>query len=88
MQNLPSCDYFKSLKTVPSVEKCKEMLLKICMLSGCDYIQSVKGVGFKKAIKLVQAHGCDIKLIVSDLLNSGNLTKASSDQYIIDFTRA
>jgi exonuclease-1 len=38
LDDLPKCDLFKGLKPVPSVDRCKEMLLKICMLSGCDYI--------------------------------------------------
>ena len=38
LDDLPRCDLFKAIKPVPCVDRCKEMLLKICMLSGCDYI--------------------------------------------------
>ena len=30
-----------------------DSLLITCILSGCDYIDSIKGIGFKKAHKLV-----------------------------------
>ena len=30
-----------------------DMLLTMCILSGCDYLDSIRGVGFKKAYKLV-----------------------------------
>ena len=35
----------------------EEMLLTACILSGCDYLESIKGIGFKKAIKLVEDAG-------------------------------
>jgi 5'-3' exonuclease len=31
----------------------QDCLLMTCILSGCDYLDSLKGVGFKKALKLV-----------------------------------
>ena len=27
--------------------------LSVCVLAGCDYVASIKGVGIKKAIKMV-----------------------------------
>ena len=33
------------------------MLLTACILSGCDYLDSIKGIGFKRAIKLVDDAG-------------------------------
>jgi exonuclease-1 len=38
----------------------EDMLLTCCIVSGCDYIDSIKGIGFKKAHKLVMEHGNDI----------------------------
>lgn len=32
------------------------MLLVTSILSGCDYLESIKGIGFKKATKLVADH--------------------------------
>ena len=39
----------------------QEMLLITCILSGCDYLDSIKGVGLKKAHRLVYESGSDIK---------------------------
>lgn len=38
-----------------------EMLLITCILSGCDYLESIKGIGFKKAHRLVYENGVDVK---------------------------
>ena len=38
----------------------EDMLLTCCIVSGCDYLESIKGIGFKKAHKLVLEHGNDI----------------------------
>ena len=35
------------------------MLLYACIFSGCDYLDSLKGIGFKKAVKLVEDCGKD-----------------------------
>ena len=32
----------------------KQMLLEMCILSGCDYLQSLPGMGLKKAHALVK----------------------------------
>ena len=36
-----------------------EMLMTVCIMSGCDYLESIKGIGFKKAVKLVDDAGKD-----------------------------
>jgi exonuclease-1 len=36
-----------------------DMLLVTSILSGCDYLDSIKGIGFKKATKLVHDHPVD-----------------------------
>ena len=38
-----------------------DMLLITCILSGCDYLESIKGIGFKKAHRLVYETGMDVK---------------------------
>jgi 5'-3' exonuclease len=52
------------------------MLLTCCILSGCDYIDSIKGIGFKKAQKLVEDSGeentVSINLILIILVSRGN----------------
>lgn len=32
----------------------KQMLLEMCILSGCDYLQSLPGMGLKKAHALIK----------------------------------
>jgi len=34
-----------------------DMLLTACILSGCDYLDSIKGIGFKRAMKLAEDAG-------------------------------
>ncbi len=49
-----------------------EMLLSMCILSGCDYLESIKGIGFKKAHKLVyEADSADIKQILKLIRREG-----------------
>lgn len=48
-----------------------EMLLTLCILSGCDYLESIKGIGFKKAFKLIHEHGDDIAAIMRKLRREG-----------------
>lgn len=46
---------------------CSDMLLKTCILSGCDYLESLKGIGFKKALKLIKDQNGCIEEIVNSL---------------------
>lgn len=48
-----------------------EMLLITCILSGCDYLDSIKGIGFKKAHKLVYEAGADIKSLFRRIRREG-----------------
>lgn len=47
------------------------MLLATCILSGCDYLDSIKGIGFKKAHKIVYECGDDIKNILKKIRREG-----------------
>ena len=49
------------------------MILTMCILSGCDYLDSIKGIGFKKAYKLVHEHGDDIGAILGKIRREGKL---------------
>ncbi len=51
-----------------------EMLLTCCIVSGCDYLESIKGIGFKKAHKLVMECGDDITKILKMVRREGRLT--------------
>ena len=47
------------------------MLLTTCILSGCDYIESIKGIGLKKAHKLVYETGKDVKALLRRIRRDG-----------------
>lgn len=47
----------KKIKQFKSYEN--DMFLIACIFSGCDYLDSIKGIGFKKAVKLVEDAGKD-----------------------------
>ena len=51
-----------------------EMLLTMSILSGCDYLESIKGIGFKKAHRLVFENGSDIKAIFRAIRREGKHT--------------
>lgn len=48
-----------------------ELLLTTCILSGCDYLDSIKGIGFKKAHKLVTEHGRDLNSLIRQIRHEG-----------------
>lgn len=41
---------------------------QMCMLSGCDYLQSVKGMGLKKAHNALKKHADACKVIKSNFV--------------------
>ncbi|KAK3165614.1 hypothetical protein QOZ80_1AG0035490 [Eleusine coracana subsp. coracana] len=41
----------------------RQMLLEMCILSGCDYLPSMPGMGVKRAHALIQKHKCHEKVI-------------------------
>ena len=43
------------------------MFLTMCILSGCDYLESIKGIGLKKAYKMVAENGDNIGAIVDKI---------------------
>jgi exonuclease-1 len=48
-----------------------DMLLTTCILSGCDYLDSIKGIGFKKAHRLVHECGDDVQGILKKIRREG-----------------
>jgi 5'-3' exonuclease len=49
-------------------------------------LESIKGVGFKKAVKLVQTYGDDIKSITQELKKTNS--NIDIESYIEEFSRA
>lgn len=62
-----------------------EMLLKTCILNGCDYCESLKGIGFKTALKLIKEHNGDINEILETLRSKNHPIR---DNYLLEFHRA
>ena len=52
-----------------------------CILSGCDYLDSIKGVGFKKAVKLVQQFGSDVRAICKEVKQNMAQISFDSESY-------
>jgi exonuclease-1 len=48
-----------------------DTFLTLCILSGCDYLESIKGIGFKKAFKLIHEFGDDISAILKKMRREG-----------------
>jgi 5'-3' exonuclease len=63
------------------------MFLNTCILNGCDYLQSAKGVGFKKALKLMKENNGDIPTI-THILDAERCLDVEPKQYLVDFERA
>lgn len=45
-------------KVLEDLEFTREQFIDLCILLGCDYCETIKGVGPVKAIKLIQDHKC------------------------------
>ena len=62
------------------------MLVYTCILSGCDYLDSIKGVGFKTAVRLVQQHGTNLTAILQELARMK--LDVDNAQYTSDFMKS
>uniref|UniRef100_A0A453ME36 XPG-I domain-containing protein n=1 Tax=Aegilops tauschii subsp. strangulata TaxID=200361 RepID=A0A453ME36_AEGTS len=43
-----------------------DQFIDLCILSGCDYCENIKGIGGQRALKLIRQHGC-IEEVVQNL---------------------
>ena len=78
---LPKCGMFTG-----NLEQQQNLLLLTCILSGCDYLESLKGIGFKKAIRYVQQFGTDIRAICNEIKLTG--TSVDVTNYCDEFNKA
>ncbi|CAF4707861.1 unnamed protein product [Rotaria sp. Silwood1] len=62
----------------------------MCILSGCDYLENISGIGLVKAKKIMsRTQVTNIELILKQLpQNLGKLNLRVTDEYIIGFKRA
>jgi exonuclease 1 len=61
-----------------------DMFLKMCILSGCDYLPSIKSIGFKKSHKLFLEFGDNIPEIINKLIEKLPI----DDDYEANFEKA
>jgi exonuclease-1 len=85
LSNLNQCDAFKMPSSKGGKVFDHELLLKTCILNGCDYCESIKGIGFKTALKLIKEHNGDIKRIIENLKYNNNKIR---DTYMQEYQRA
>ena len=58
----------KNLKKVQGLENFDhDLFLTTCIFSGCDYLKSIKGIGFKKATKFVNQAAGSLDMILKKL---------------------
>ncbi len=65
---------FKPFSSDMLLTTCKHILFienVIGILSGCDYLDSIKGIGFKKAHRLVHECGDDVQGILKKIRREG-----------------
>ena len=48
-----------------------EMFLVCCILSGCDYLESIKGIGLKTAHRIISENGSDRQTILKRIRRDG-----------------
>ncbi|XP_042448826.1 flap endonuclease 1-A-like [Zingiber officinale] len=49
---------FQMSKTLEELKLTMEQFIDLCILSGCDYCDSIRGIGGQTALKLIRRHGC------------------------------
>lgn len=61
------------------------MFLTLCILAGCDYLDSLKGIGFKKAYQLVDKYKT-YKGVIHSIRREGKIIVP--EDYEINFVKA
>ncbi|RRT43775.1 hypothetical protein B296_00026341 [Ensete ventricosum] len=49
---------FEVSKILEELKLSMDQFIDLCILSGCDYCNSIKGIGGQTALKLIRQHGC------------------------------
>ena len=50
-------------KALSGLEMSRDQFIDLCILLGCDYLEQIKGIGPKTALKLIREHGTLTKII-------------------------
>ncbi|KQK12287.1 flap endonuclease 1-B [Brachypodium distachyon] len=59
---------FEVPKVLEELGLTMDQFIDLCILSGCDYCENIKGIGGQRALKLIRQHGC-IEEVVQNLNN-------------------
>lgn len=73
----------KNVKEVNLMGFSQDMFLTACIMSGCDYLDSIKGIGFKTACELVRKHK-----IISAILTAISAKYLIPPEYSKNFAKA
>uniref|UniRef100_A0ACD6ABK9 Uncharacterized protein n=1 Tax=Avena sativa TaxID=4498 RepID=A0ACD6ABK9_AVESA len=49
---------FEISKVLEELGLTMDQFIDLCILSGCDYCENIKGIGGQRALKLIREHGC------------------------------
>ncbi|TVU43892.1 hypothetical protein EJB05_03312 [Eragrostis curvula] len=49
---------FELSKVLEELGLTMDQFIDLCILSGCDYCENIKGIGGQRALKLIRQHGC------------------------------
>ncbi|KAJ1292878.1 hypothetical protein BS78_01G024000 [Paspalum vaginatum] len=49
---------FEVSKVLEDLGLTMDQFIDLCILSGCDYCENIKGIGGQRALKLIRQHGC------------------------------
>lgn len=60
-------------KALEELDMPMQQFIELCMLLGCDYLDPIKGVGPKKALKLIREYKCLDRVL--EVLQSGEAPK-------------
>jgi len=62
----------------------KDQFLDVCILSGCDYLDNIPGIGLNKALKMMKKHQ-SVDRIVDELKKKAHLKFFDFEKYSKDF---
>ncbi|XP_052148974.1 flap endonuclease 1-B [Oryza glaberrima] len=57
---------FEVSKVLEELGLTMDQFIDLCILSGCDYCENIRGIGGQRALKLIRQHGC-IEEVVQNL---------------------
>jgi len=56
---------FEVPKVLEELGLTMDQFIDLCILSGCDYCENIKGIGGQRALKLIRQHGCIEEVVLN-----------------------